>query len=224
MQKAYHALTEYSICFLQILLFRSRFEMLYDIESEHFKRGMIGMLRRSMQESQEQPPDDASLFDRYGSIIFAYVLKHVHSREDAEDLTVEVFTAALENKTLQRLPSEAQLAWLKKVTHNKLIDIYRKTQHRQHANIDLFAEMLYDNDEPEQVVLRREVDHQLHQHIQQLSPLQQQLLYLRYSHNLSAAEIGVLLNKKEDAIRQQLSRTRTLLRASYQSQQQKGDD
>jgi DNA-directed RNA polymerase specialized sigma24 family protein len=73
-------------------------------------------------------------------------------------------------------------------------------------------------------MLRREVDQQLHRHIQQLSPFQQQLLYLRYSHNLTAAEIGVLLDKKEDAIRQQLSRTRTLLRASYQRQQLKGDD
>jgi RNA polymerase sigma-70 factor, ECF subfamily len=202
----------------------SRFSLLYDIEGEHIKRGMIGMLRRSVQEDQEGLSDDASLFDRYGSVIFAYILKHVHSREDAEDLTVEVFTVALEKNMGYRLPPEAQLAWLKKVTHNKLIDIYRKKQHRQHVDIDLFAEILYDNDEPEQVVLRREVDRQLHEHIKQLSPFQQQLLYLRYSHNLTSAEIGVLLNKTEDAIRQQLSRTRALLRACYQRQQQKGDD
>lgn len=178
--------------------------------------------RPPAQESWEFPADDATLFDRYGPVIFAYILKHVRSREDAEDLTLEVFTAALEKKTLSQLRPEEQLAWLKRVTHNKLIDAYRKAQHRRNVNIDIFAEVLYDNDEPEQVVLQREVDRQLHQHIQQLPAFQQQLLYLRYAHNLSAAEIGVVLNKREDTIRQQLSRTRKLLRASYLRQEQKG--
>lgn len=71
-------------------------------------------------------------------------------------------------------------------------------------------------------MLQREVDEQLHQHIQQLPHFQQQLLYLRYAHNLSAAEIGVLLNKNEATIRQQISRTRKLLRASYRRQQERG--
>ena len=181
------------------------------------------MQRRSpAQESWEFPSDDAAFFDRYGSMIFAYVLKHVRSREDAEDLTLEVFTAALEKKTLARLRPEEQLAWLKRVAHNKLIDAYRKAQHRQSVDIDIFTDVLYGSDEPEQVILQREVDHQLHQHIQQLSAFQQQLLYLRYAHNLSTAEIGVLLNKSEEAVRQQLSRTRKALRASYLKQEQKG--
>lgn len=175
-----------------------------------------------VQGNQEFPSDDAALFDRYGPVIFAYILKHVRSREDAEDLTLEVFTAALEKKTLSQLRPEEQLAWLKRVTQNKLIDVYRKTQHRHNVNIDLFVGVLYGDDEPEQVVLQREVDRQLHQHIQQLPAFQQQLLFLRYAHNLNAAEIGVLLNKSEGTIRQQLSRIRKFLRASYLGQEQKG--
>jgi RNA polymerase sigma-70 factor (ECF subfamily) len=184
------------------------------------------MQRRSFaQEDQEFPPDDitlAALFDRYGSVIFAYILKHLRSREDAEDLTLEVFMAALEKKTLNQLVPEHQLAWLKKVAQNKLIDTYRKAQYRKNVNIDIFTETLFDDDEPEQMVLQRESDHQLHQHIRQLPAPQQQLLYLRYAHNLSASEIGVLLNKSAGAIRQQLARTREFLRNSYSKQEQKG--
>ena len=54
--------------------------------------------RPPAQESWEFPADVATLFDRYGPVIFAYILKHVRSREDAEDLTLEVFTAALEKR------------------------------------------------------------------------------------------------------------------------------
>ena len=123
---------------------------------------------------------------------------------------------------MSRLCAEEQLAWLKRVTHNKVIDTYRKAQHRRNFSIDIFAETLYGTYEPEQVALQHEADYQLHQHIQQLPPFQQQLLYLRYAHNLSTPEIGVLLNKSEDAIRQHLSRTRKVLRARYLKQEQKG--
>jgi hypothetical protein len=79
--------------------------MLYDIGSDNLKRGrVIGIQRRPpAQESWEFPTDDAAFFDRYGPVIFAYILKHVRSREDAEDLTLEVFSAALEKKTLSQL-------------------------------------------------------------------------------------------------------------------------
>ena len=178
--------------------------------------------RPPSQENDAFPTDEAALFDRYGSIIFSYILKHIRSREDAEDLTLEVFTAALEQKALSQLQPEKQLAWLTRVAHNKLIDAYRKMQRRQNVNIDIFTDILYGDDEPEQILLQREIDYQLHQQIQQLSPFQQQLLYLRYAHNLSAAEIGALLNKSENTVRQQLSRTRKHLRDSYLRHEQKG--
>jgi hypothetical protein len=42
--------------------------------------------------------DQTALFDRYGEIIFAFIRVHISSREDAEDLTLEVFTAAVERR------------------------------------------------------------------------------------------------------------------------------
>lgn len=181
------------------------------------------MQRRALSEgSGEVPSDEATLFARYGSIIFAYIRKHVSSREDAEDLTLEVFMAAIEKKILPALPPEEQLAWLKRVTYYKLVDVYRKTRQVRQVSIDLIAELFDDEEEPEHMVLQRESDRQLHQLIQQLPAFQQQLLYLRYAHNLNSVEIGVLLNKNEGTIRQQLARTRKRLRESYHRQEQKG--
>jgi RNA polymerase sigma-70 factor (ECF subfamily) len=179
--------------------------------------------RSSVQAGQEPPSDDAALFDRYGSIIFAYTLRHTDSREDAEDLTLEVFTAAMEHNDISQLQPTEQLAWLKRVTHNKLIDSYRRAQRRVNVNIDFFAETLYGEEEPEHIAIQNETHQQLHQYIRQLSPIHQQLLYLRYAHNLRAAEIGTILNKSAESIRQQLTRARMLLRASYLKQEQEGE-
>ena len=175
------------------------------------------------QPSQFKHNDSAeiALFERYGYILFAYIRKYTLTREDAEDITSEVFTAALMQNDLNYLRPEDQLAWLKRVTRNKLVDNYRRLNRHVTVNIDLFAEILYDNEEPEQILLQNEVRNQLRSYIQQLPSLQQQLLYLRYVHNLRCSEIAVLMNKSEAAISQLLTRTRTALRAAYSNQEKK---
>lgn len=171
--------------------------------------------------SRQHPAADAELFERYGHIIFVYIRKYTRTREDAEDITSEVFIAALTSTDFANVRPENHLAWLKKVTQNKLIDNYRKLKRQITVDIDLFSDVLYDNDEPEQIFFQNEAHDQLRTHIQQLPYLQQQLLYLRYVHNLRCSEISVLMNKSEAAISQLLTRTRTLLRTSYRNQERK---
>ncbi len=181
-----------------------------------------------MQQQQDtiyEPSDDATLFDRYGQIIFAYVRLHIASREDAEDVTLEVFTSALENDNLAAIAESEQLAWLRRVAHNKLVDSYRRVMRHPVAPLEPFTEILINDEQetPEALLLRREAYEQLHQHVNQLSPIQQQILRLRYGEGLRFAEIAVLVNKREEAVRKLLSRTLTTLRAIYRSQATKGE-
>ena len=163
--------------------------------------------------------DDAVLFDRYGQTIFAYIRLHLPLREDAEDLTLEVFTAALENANLAALQEHERLAWLRRVAHNKLIDTYRRIQRRPTTTLDMLTETVLDNETetPEQVALRQERYAVLHNVIKQLPILQQQILRLRYGDGLPFAEIAVLVNKREEAVRKILSRTLSQLRGIYKA-------
>ncbi|GCE11160.1 RNA polymerase sigma factor [Tengunoibacter tsumagoiensis] len=162
--------------------------------------------------------EDAALYDQYGAVIFAYIRLHTPSREDAEDLTLDVFTSALEQDNLAAFRPEERLAWLRRVAHNRLIDAYRRATRRPTIVLDeIIEKMLVDDKEsPEQSAVRRESYIQLHQKVQQLSELQQQLLRLRYGDGLRFAEIAILLNKREEALRKLLSRTLITLRQLYQ--------
>jgi RNA polymerase sigma factor (sigma-70 family) len=169
--------------------------------------------------------DDATLYDCYGQAIFAYVRLHTMSREDAEDLTLEVFTTALEHDNLAGLRDSERLAWLRRVAHNRLIDGYRRNTRHPVVGLDATVEMLLADDTagPEQVTIQHETYAQLHRTVQALPQPQQQLLRMRYGDGLHFAEIAVLLNKREDALRKLLSRTLATLRKMYkQSAQESG--
>ena len=176
-----------------------------------------------MQQQAEQglhDDADAVLYDHYAHVIFAYLRLHTSTREDAEDLTLEVFLAALERDNLSALAEDEKLAWLRRVAHNKLIDSYRRMARRSVVAMDQVAETLYDEEElaPEQIALRNEQHAHLRATVQQLPVLQQQLLRLRYGDGLRFAEIAVILNKPEAALRKLLSRTLTFLRNTYDRQ------
>jgi RNA polymerase sigma-70 factor (ECF subfamily) len=174
-----------------------------------------------MQQQAEQGlHDDAALYDHYAHVIFAYIRLHLSSREDAEDLTLEVFLAALERDNLSALAEGEKLAWLRRVAHNKLIDRYRRLTHRPIVALDEVADTLYDDQEmvPEQIALRNEEYTHLRATLRRLPILQQQLLRLRYGDGLRFAEIAVILNKREGALRKLLSRTLACLRSTYDQQ------
>ncbi len=176
------------------------------------------------QTGIDDTSDDAILYSRYGQAIFAYVRLHTPSREDAEDMTLEVFTTALEHDNLAGLADGERLAWLRRVAHNRLIDRYRRATRSPVVVLDEMLEMILEDDRanPEQVTLQRETYAQLHRAVQTLPQLQQRLLRLRYGDGLPFAEIAVLLNKREDALRKVLSRTLATLRTLYRRSAQEG--
>ena len=71
---------------------------------------------------------------------------------------------------------------------------------------------------PEHLIVRREELERLYAAIGKLPLLQQQVLQLRVGDGLLFAEIAVLLNKREEAVRKVFSRTLALLRTIYDQQ------
>jgi RNA polymerase sigma factor (sigma-70 family) len=167
------------------------------------------------EEDESLPADYSEIFSRYGPVIFSYLLLHASSREEAEDLTIEVFTLALEHEALLTWSEPRQLAWLKRVAYTKMVDTYRRSKRRPVVALDQVAHTMLAEHDPESLALLSEDYAQLHSHIQQLTPDQQQLLRLRYGSELHTAEIATMLNKSEQSIRQMLSRTISLLRTMY---------
>ena len=159
----------------------------------------------------------ALLYRKYAPGLLAYVRMHITSIEDAEDLVVEVFMAALENAKFAMLSEKEKQLWLWRVTRNKVIDTYRRAKTRQNVTLEQVAGGLFEDEMagPEHAALRQEDYMDLYAHLQRLPPLQQQILRMRFGQDLSCREIAARLGKQENVVRVTLSRTLNLLRKIY---------
>jgi RNA polymerase sigma-70 factor (ECF subfamily) len=156
-----------------------------------------------------------ALYESHGPAIFGYLRLHMRSLEDAEDLLLEVFLAALEHDDIAALSPGEQLAWLRRVAHNKLLNVYRRASRNPQVALDSIMEPILEEEDPEQLALRQEERSQLRASIQHLPALQQYILQLRYGDGLRCSEIALLLNKREGTVRKLLSRSILFLRQVY---------
>lgn len=163
-------------------------------------------------------PPAAALYREHASAILAYIRLRTATREEAEDLLLDVFLAALEHRELlEARASETQRAWLRTVATRKIADHYRRGKGRQRVTLEEVAETLYADDarSPEGMALDSEERERLRTLLQRLPPLQQQVIALRFVYGLGSAAIAETLGKKESAVRKLLWRAITLVRARY---------
>src|SRR5260370_28233398 len=166
----------------------------------------------------------ARLYRRYAPGILAYLRRHLPKQEDAEDLLLEVFLAALEYEPrLASLSEDEQRAWLGTVARNKVIDYHRRANRRRFLPLEKAEDMLEGEEKmPEEMIVREEEHDRLRSYLQCLSATQQEVLQLRFTVGLRCAEIASALNKREGAIRTMLSRSLNTLRGFY-AQKDKGE-
>lgn len=159
----------------------------------------------------------ARLYQQHVFTLLAYLRRHVPSREEAEDILLEVFLAALEEKELAHFSEEKQLAWLQRVARYKCIDYHRRAKRRPAVPLEEAFETLLADERhgPAYLVERKEEDALLHQQLMQLPEHYQTVLQLRFASGLRCIEIAQRLNKSEGAIRMLLTRALNLLRESY---------
>lgn len=172
------------------------------------------MLLRSSQKIHPRSSSTTELFERYAPAVFTFLKKRINSREDAEDMLLEIFTAVLENEQVHDWSDAEQRRWIWRVTRNKMVDAYRKSARVAQIPLeDAFDDIFTDEAHaPEQTALRGEEYTQLRAAIGTLPPLQQQVLTLRFVHEMRSADIAKQVGKSDGAVRVLLSRALNALR------------
>ena len=125
----------------------------------------------------------ARLYQEHAAAIFAYLRLRTATPEEAEDLLLDVFLAAIEQcSMLDDRPSEAQRAWLRGVAAHKVADHYRRGQRHREVALEQVAETLYSDEacSPEGRALKVEREEQLRLLLEHLPSVTRQIIQLRF--------------------------------------------
>src|ERR1051326_1998330 len=138
-----------------------------------------------------------NLYRRHAPGLFAYAYRQTASREDAEDIVLEVFLMVLRQPDFAMFDVHKQVAWLWTITRHKVVDRFRMSARQQYVPLDRLADKLYVSGEvsPQREDLKREEYAQLHRVINALPEEQRAVLHLRFGAGLRCAEIALVLNK-----------------------------
>jgi RNA polymerase sigma-70 factor (ECF subfamily) len=180
-----------------------------------------------MQEGTGLPGSNeaafAAFYRRHVMTLLNYIRRYAPTGEDAEDVLVEVFLAAHEQRVLVTLSEDEQLAWLRRVAYHKCVDLLRHQQRHPSLALETVSETLYEPEEqsPESLALRADEQTLLRHHLAELPAPQQAILSLKFGQRLSGAEIARRLNRSESSVSTLLARALNYLRERYRSK--KGD-
>lgn len=158
-----------------------------------------------------------TLYRRHVRRIYAYCYRRTGNHADAEDLTEQVFTEALEKYDDDGRPGKTA-AWLFTLAHSRVVDYYRRQNHRRHQSLDHAPDQPAGREPPptpERQLIDAERRQQLFALLDTLDQDQRELILLRFGAELSFREIGDIVGKSEAAAKMALYRLLQELRALW---------
>lgn len=175
------------------------------------------LVQKALNEGDQQAY--AALMNRYRDSIFFMVLKMVHNRDDADDLTIEAFGKAFSNLH-KYTPDYAFSTWLFRISINNCIDFIRKKKLKTTSMDQPISEGSDYNPsmniksqalDPEEKFIKAQRAKLMRGVIERLNPKYRRLIELRYFQEFSYDEIAKELEIPLGTVKAQLFRAKELL-------------
>ena len=167
---------------------------------------MIEQEKLLIEAAQQDPQRFGDLYEANFERVYAFIVRRVHDRTLAEDLTSEVFHHALENLSRFEWRGVPFAVWLYRIAANAIADAWRRSSN--HAHDSALLDDLDQSNWPE--IERRAVLFQL---VNSLPEDQRSVIIQRFIEQKSIREIAKAFGRSEGAIKQLQFRALENLRA-----------
>jgi RNA polymerase sigma-70 factor, ECF subfamily len=157
-----------------------------------------------------EPAVIGEIFERYHISIFRYLYYRLGDRQQAEDLTSEVFLRMMKSISNYRPRNVTFQAWLFQIARNLAIDQYRKAHSR--VDVGLEEEMMGKAESVEPSVDRTLTGQSLYRALEKLTGDQRDVIVLRFIANMPIAQVAQTLHKSEFAVKSLQRRALSTLR------------
>ncbi len=161
-----------------------------------------------------------SLIARHKNRIFRFILMKVNSKEIAEDIFQDVFIKVIKTlKSGKKYNEEGKfISWVTRITHNLIIDYYRKKNNvlLNNDKYDIIELVNYTNDSIEKDMINAQITNDVKTLIEYLEKEQKEVLKMRIYNDMSFKEIaentGVSINTALGRMRYAILNLRTLVK------------
>ena len=163
--------------------------------------------RRLVEAAQGDRARFADLYEEYFELVYAYIARRTFNREEAEDLTAEVFRKALEHLPRFKWTGAPFAAWLFRIGSNLIADRAKRSGREVNADSAPVAVAAAPDFEETERMAR------IFRMVGQLAEDQRSVIVMRFAEEKSIREIAEALGRSEGAVKQLQFRALENLRA-----------
>jgi len=149
-----------------------------------------------------------TLMERYQQQLFRTVMGFVHTKEDAEDVTQEVFISVY--RSLHTFQGESEFStWLYRITVNMSLNFLRSNRKKRLLDsLEALFTLRSDEKTPLEELESAERDRRIRKAIDSLPEKQRMAFILSRYEELPQKKIAAVMNRSEGAVEQLLQRAK----------------
>jgi len=167
-----------------------------------------------IERARRDPEAFATLYRQFLPLVYRYLFNRLDNLHDAEDLTAQVFVEALDGLRKNSYKKGGNFrAWIFTIARRRAVDFYRKP-----TPLPLSEDLPSLNTALGLSIEDRDDLHALRRALDRLNDEKRELLRLRFSAELSFAEIAALEGKTEAAVKMTIYRALDALRQTWEAE------
>ncbi|MBN2239994.1 MAG: sigma-70 family RNA polymerase sigma factor [Dehalococcoidales bacterium] len=143
----------------------------------------------------------AELYDEYFDKIYRYIAVKINNRDDAEDLTQQVFLKAHRSISSYKFKGVPFSAWLYRIAHNQIVDYIRKSSRKPDTlNEEIPVSDKVEND-PEYIIEKKMEIKEVLAAARNLTDAQREVISLRFGGEMPTAQVAEIMGKSQGAVK-----------------------
>lgn len=167
-----------------------------------------------IEDAKKDPARFKCLYEKYFKRTFLFIYHKVEDRNEASDLTSQVFIKAMQRLHQYQSRGLPFSSWLYRIAINECTDFFRKNKRSKVVYVEETSfQNLFEEIFPEDI--SEELEKKLHLVLKNLNEAELQIIELRFFENMSFKMVAEILGTSENNVKTKTYRLLEKMRKSF---------
>lgn len=167
--------------------------------------------------SQKDEPSLRILFRETSSYVYPTAFRILNNKNDAEEVTLEVFTQVWEKASDYKPELSTPLSWILMITRSRSIDRLRKEKQKRKFELNIDFDTKSNTTSPEKTSIFSEQQDMVKEALSKLNSNQKQVIELAYFKGFTQSEISRYLNMPLGTVKSTIRKSMSILRQFFEA-------